>query len=639
MKQINKIFLNKSIYIYGNKIVQQIFLSIIYKQKGKSFFDFNMFGSYILNSILHYESIYYKNNNRIKNNKNISNNSTSPVYFLNMNIIMNIMNENLKDYNLMKTMLVKFIYCFDKKINLFVDDGNQLRIAENLLIDTLNDKLIKTALDTFEIIQPYLKLVENNDKNDKFFDYLFYDICIDKYIIFQDCILCAQKNEINNNIEQESSFSLSSQENNNSFNNNNITNPRKDIMKKIIKKFNNSDNYFIKKYFNKKNNNNNPDNCDNILSSLNIEELFLLLDILYNISIKCPGEKIKNCISDIHKVIYYIILKSSEEKNFNSSIYNFIISVDQKYIPPQNEFDIFKSIEILMKKSMQEFIISYPLYLIFIMNYFPSKKLEIKQFLNILQAFLIGYKTNVFNSIDENVNTKYNYTLQINYLCIVYIIISEILKIFINMNKDNNNINNDFVYNKKICRYLPYCIYCKKKIKKPLVLTDYLCQCTYCGKNMLYLNTNLYDYLNDINNKKEIKEFVDNYVYDIITGITCNILSKFIQKYETRNIYSMFCYPLYYKIMKEHFKFLNIIKIIIGKNIPFVIDKNSNINNKEGSLEDYLNNFFDKYICDKSKYPFRNIFDTINSDNFTSFNSFRKTIKHERELVLYKYDK
>ena len=639
MKQINKIFLNKSIYIYGNKFVQHILVSTIIKENKNSLFEFNVFGSYLLNSILHYESIYYKNNNNLKSINSISYKNTSPFYFLNMNIIINIMNENLKDYNLMQKMLLKFAYCFDNKINLFVDDGNQLRIAEILLIDTLNGKLIKTCLDTFEIIQPYLKFEENNDKNVTFFDYLFYDICIDKYIIFYYNNLNAQKNETNINIEQEPNLSFSSQENNNSFNNNNTVNQKKDYMTKIINKFNNSNNYFINKYFNKNNNNNNPDNCENILFNLKIEELFILLDIIYSISIKFPEEKIKDFISDIHKVIYYIILKSSEEKRFNSCIYSFIISVDQKYIPSQGEFDIFKSIEILMKKSMQEFIISYPLYLIFILNYFPRKKLEIKQFLNIIQAFLIGYKTNVFNSIDENVKTIYNYTLQINYLSIVYIIISEILKVYINMNKGNNNDNNDLICNKEICKYLPYCIYCKKKIKKPLVLSDYLCQCTYCGKYMLYLNTNLNEYLNDINNKKEIKEFVENCAYDIITGITCNILSKFIQKYENRDKYSLFCYPLYYKIMKEHFKFLNIIKIIIGKSIPFTIDINNNINNKEGSLEDYLNNFFDKYICDKSKYPFKNIYYEINNDNFASFNAYRKTIKHERELILYKYDK
>mgnify|MGYP006873037575 CR=1 FL=1 len=633
MKQINKIFLNKSIYVYGNNLVQQIFLYILKKENKKSLFDFKVFGSYILNSILHYESKYYKNNNKIKNNKNISNNNASPFYFLNLNIIISIMNDNLKDYNLMQKMLLKFENIINDKINLFVEDGNQLRIAENLLIDTLNYKLIKQNLDTLEIIKPYLNLDENNDKKVIFFNYLFYDICIDKYIIFYSNNLYAQNNEININTEQESSFSFSSQENNNSFNNNNITNSGRDIMKKIIKKFNNSDDYFINKYFNNIKNN---DNCEEILSKLKIEELFILLDILYNISTKLPEEKTRNCVSDIHKIIYYIILKSSEEKTFNSCIYNFIISVDQKYTPPQSAFDIFKSVEILMKNSMEEFIISYPLYLIFIMNFFPKKNLEIKQFLNILQAFLIGYKTNVFNSIDENVNTKYSYTLQINYLSIVYIMISEILKI-ISMNKINDN--NGIICTKEICKFLPYCLYCKRKIKKPLVLTDYLCQCTYCGKNMLYLNTNLNDYLNDVKNKKEIKEFVDNCVYDIITGITCNILSKFIEKYEKRNIYSIFCYPLYYKLMKEHFKYLNIIKIIIGKNIPFVFDKNSNINNKEGSIEDYLNNFFDKYISIKSKYPFKNIYDAINNDNFTSFNLYRKTIKHERELVFYKYDK
>ena len=574
MKQINKIFLNKSIYIYGNQFVQKIFVSILYKENKKSIFEFNIYGSYLFNSILHYESTYYKNNNKIKNNKNISNNNSSPFYFFNLNIIINIMNDNLKDYNLIQSMFLKITNFYNNKINIFVDDGNQLRIAENLLIDSLNHKLIKTYLDTFEIIKPYLKLDENNNKNAKFFDYLFYDICIDKYFNNYYNNSYAQNNEININIEQESSLSFSSQEINNSFNNNNNGNTGKDIMNKIIKKFNNSEDYFIKKYFNKNNNINNYNNCENILSDLKIEELFVLLDILYNISIKFNEDKNKNCILDIHKVIYYIILKSSEEKSFNSLIYNFIISVEKEYIPSKDEFDIFKSVEILMKNSMEDFIKSYPLYIIFILDYFPRKKSEIKQFFNIIQAFLIGYKTNVFNLIDENASSKYNYTLQINYLNIVYIIISEILKIHISMNKDNNNDNNNSIRNKEICKYLPYCIYCKKKIKKPLVLTDCLCQCIYCGKYMLYLNTNLHDYLKDINNKKEIKEFVDNCFYEIITGLTCNILSKFIEKYEKRNAFSMFCYPLYYKIMKEHFKFLNIIKIIIGKNIPFVIDKN-----------------------------------------------------------------
>ena len=632
MKQINKMLLHKSIYIYGNKFIQEIFLSVIIKEGKKSLFDFNVFGSYLLNNILFNDS-QYKSNNKKKNEKN---NSKSVSYFLNLNNIINIMDDNLKDLNLIQTMLMKLTNLFNSKINLFVDDENKLRIAESLLNDTLNGKLIKKCLDVFDIIKPYLRLDENNNNNVIFFDYIFYDLCMDKYIIYYYNNPFAQKNEANKNIDQETSFSLSSQENNNSFNNNNSSISEKDIMNKIIEKFNNSDNYFINKYFNRNNNINNAAISIDTLSNLNIEELFILLDILYKISIKFPEDQIKDCLSDIHKVIQCIIVKSSNENKFNSCIYNFIISVDLKYIPPPSEFDVFKSMDILLKKSFERFIISYPLFIIFIMNYIPRKNLDIKQFLNILQGFLNGYKTSVFNSIDENANTIYNFTLQINYLSIVYVIISEILR---SLNKRDDNDNFDFSYNNDICKYLPYCIYCKKKIKKPLILAEYLCQCTYCGESMLYLNTNLKDYLNDINNKNEIKEFVDNYIYDIITGLTCNILSKFIEKYEKRNTYSMFRYPLYYKIMKEHFKFLNNVKIIIGKSIPFVIDKNNNINNKEGSLEEYMNYFFEKFICEKTKYPFRTIYNAIIKDNFTIFNLYRKTIKHESELAFYKYDK
>jgi hypothetical protein len=91
--------------------------------------------------------------------------------------------------------------------------------------------------------------------------------------------------------------------------------------------------------------------------------------------------------------------------------------------------------------------------------------------------------------------------------------------------------------------------------------------------------------------------------------------------------------------MSEHFQFLNEIKLIIGKNIPFVIDPNCDINNKEGSLEEYMNIFFERYLTNQNKYPFKAIYDTIDKDNYESFNSFRKTIKHECLLAEHRYIK
>ena len=90
--------------------------------------------------------------------------------------------------------------------------------------------------------------------------------------------------------------------------------------------------------------------------------------------------------------------------------------------------------------------------------------------------------------------------------------------------------------------------------------------------------------------------------------------------------------------MKEHFAFLNYIKLKIGKNIPFVVDPKCEINNQEGVLEAHINNFFEKYITEKHKYPFREIYENIENDSFDIFNSYRKTIKHESELNKFKYN-
>ena len=96
--------------------------------------------------------------------------------------------------------------------------------------------------------------------------------------------------------------------------------------------------------------------------------------------------------------------------------------------------------------------------------------------------------------------------MQINYLNIIYFIIKQFLKI--NINNDKHNNNNEINNHKYIIQHLPYCIYCKKKIKKPLILGEYVSQCNYCGKMILYLNTKLKNYL--INNIKNYKQKIQN---------------------------------------------------------------------------------------------------------------------------------
>ena len=115
------------------------------------------------------------------------------------------------------------------------------------------------------------------------------------------------------------------------------------------------------------------------------------------------------------------------------------------------------------------------------------------------------------------------------------------------------------------------------------------------------------------------------------------------KKIEKKEETTLFSYSLFYKVMNEHFKFLNYIKVILGINIPFVVDidniANKTMNSSEGLLEININNFFEKLLTNKCKYPFEYIYKTICDDNFKSFNIIRKTIKHESILAMNKYVK
>ena len=630
MKQLNKIFLKKGIYSFSDNFIQHILYLIIYKKNKKSVYDFTMSSSHFTNCLLHYDPKYYID---INNKKPLYKNG-SPFYFLNLPILINILREMTDDDFLIQNLLFKFIDPFNCKINLFIDDDDKLKIAENILIDTTNKKIIKNHLDIIELIKPYFNI--NNKNNNVYFDCLFYDLCLEKFITFYFSNSSDKKSEyiIDTSLGLNLSLSQSQDYDFDEFSNISKERTKKDYIDLIINKFNNSDNYFINKYFNTIYDNNNiiKPNMDDFLLKKSIEELLILLDIIYSISIKSYEEQIiKESILDIRRIIKCIITKSFNEKKFNCVIFNFINSIDNKYIPLSSEFDIMTSNTALAIISFVDFIKTYPLFLIFVLNYFPKYNLDISRFFNILKSFMIGYinKDNnnncVFNSIDENMK-YYNHTLQINYLTIIYFIIENILNIY------NDNENNIYNY---IIKYLPYCLKCQKKQKNPFNLSNYLSKCIYCGEKFLFVNTNLYDYLK--NNKNEIKNFIDECIFPVLTIITCNILCKFFEKYENRNKIPMFCYHLYYKIMCEHFMFLNKLKIKIGKNIPFTIDPNCEMNNKEGILEEVIKDFFEKYITEKTKYPFKIIFETIENNEFISFNSYRKTIKHESELAKFKY--
>lgn len=613
-KQLYKIYINKGIYKNGKAFILNLFSPLIYQDNKLSQLLFNFLTYNLINSVLSYRPKFCIN----KDEDNSLYEKSSPFYFLNIVILIKIMRKlSVKD-KLLQKMLFKFTDAFNNRINLFIDDDNKLRVAELLLTDTINNKIIINHLDKMELIKPYLQN-NNNIQNKKYFEYLFYDLSIDKYVL-------AYYNNRSKENNIKSTTNISS--NNNSLSNNSFEcdNSLDDIKlekfkldDKINEKFRNFDDEIIQKYFNK----NDPSkNMRDILSNNNLEELFVILDLIYYISNKFFDEDIvKKSIDDIRIIIELILTKSFEEKKFNCTIYNFMIMIDYKYLPLQKDFDIILcNHKILEKESYSEFIKTYPLYIIFILNFCVRKKYDIMEFLKYIKSYIIGYLY-VFNSIDQK-EDGYSHTLQLNYLCLLYYIIKQFL--FLMLGNKNNTSNN--------IEHLPYCTMCKKKCNNPIILSKYLSQCFYCGYKHLYINSNVLSYL--FEHENEVKEFANEIIFDTISKLTLIILCKFKEKYDKKDETSMFGYHLYYKIMNEHFQFLNYIQVITDKNIPFAKEQNNN-----RSIEDDINYIFENCITDKSMYPFEAIYKTIEDDKFSLFNFYRKTIKHESKLALNKYVK
>ena len=621
-KQLYKICINKGVYKYDNKFFLNIFYDLIYEDNKIKRDDFSEEMFNILEKVLSYKPKYYIDNinNINENNKDIE--EKSPFYFLNMAIVVKIMNDLLIN----NKASLKAPESFNGRINLFSDNNTQMGVAEFLLTDNINGKIIQNLLDNTELIKPYIENMEklnNNNKYWKYFEYLFFDLSMNIFLQKYYNKKISQKNNTNNqlNTTLSSSYILKSPSKEIKFNflnnnNNNTKEEKLDYEKITINKFLSSQDYFIRKYFCE--DLIDEDNIEIILEQKTLEELFVLLDIIYNISNKFnESVVIKKSIEDIKKIITHIINKSYKKQQFNSTIFNFILNIDKKYLPSADEFDIIHSnANILFNESFSQFIKTYPLYIIFIINYFSSRDNNIKEFLHILKAFMEGYSTDVINKID----LEYSHTLQLNYLYVIYFIIKQMIKI--NLDKINEiDVNNYLML------HLPYCINCKKKIKNNIILSKYLSQCFYCGEKHLYINTNIFKYL--IKHKNDIGIFLSETAYKVLENITWNILINFHEKFEKKNDVPLFCYSLYYKMMKEHFQFLNDIQFITGKDIPFENEKNN--------LEEKIKFFFENYITNKYKYPFGQIYKVINDDNFTAFNAFRKTIKHESILANNEY--
>lgn len=626
-KQLYKIYIKKGVYKYGDNFVLNIFYPLFYLDNKKSQYQFNFQTSNLTDSILSYRPKYCIN----ENNKNINYDKNTPYHFLNIVVLIKIMRDLLVDEKHEKIMLNKLLDFISCRMNLFIDDDNQIRVAELILIDTVNNKLIMNSLDKMQLIKHYFQnfdKIDNNKDYFRYFHYLFIDLSMDTYMLsfYENNNLDKKKNNQRDESQDDSyvlNQNLPSQElieNSfmNNLTNNNLKNDKNDINQKINDIFIKSNDCYIKKYFQE--NIGYDIEVENSLNEKNIPELFILLDIIYNVSYKFIDKiKIKNAIQDVQKIIRKIMEKCSEKKQFNCAIYNFVLSVDEKYIPLTDEFDIINcNYKLLFKESPTQFIKTYPLYIIFILNYWCKNNYDFEKFIMIIEKFITGYSNNAFDTIDKKEN-GYSYILQFNYLSLIYLIIEIIL--YIHVGKINEeNINDNTIL------HLPYCIFCQKKMNNNIILGKYLSQCIYCGEKYLYVNTNLKKYL--FENKKHLENICDK-IISVELEFTLKIMDSFIEKHKNQNETSLYCHNLFYKIMEEHFQFLNKIKYIIGEK-DFIskikVDENE-------SLADKIRNFLNKFVKNKNQCPIVEIYNTINNDDYEAFNTYRKAIKHESNLA------
>jgi len=629
MKQLYKIYINKGIYSFGDKFVKYIFSPII----NSDIKDFKYKNNFLIESILSYRPIY-KNNSNNPNDFNYT--KGTPYYFLNIIVLNKIMNniiinkENLEDK---KNILLNILNTYNSNINLFVDDGNQMKVAELLLTDTVNKKPIMNNLNKIELVKPYINNIQKLNSNQnywKYFEYLFYDLCIDIYVQNSSDKKDKENKENNEDLLNMSNSILDITINPSQDANISIFNSLKEetnnTRSMIVNRFNNSNDYLINKFFTHNGLEEiKEESTQTILSQRSIEELFIMLDMVYYVSTKFNDNKInKKSIDEVKKIIIQLFKQISEKGEFNCTFYNFLLNIEPKYIPDSDEnCPILSNNSFLIKKSYDMFIITFPLFVIFIINYYTKNNSGIDEFFKIINAFITGYNNVVFSYL----NNKGQDIYQLNYLYLINFIIKHILIIYIDKNDYKNNINIKF--------HLPYCIKCKKKLKNPIIISRYLSQCIYCGEKNLFIDADIYSYLNQY--KEYLETFIKESMFKDITKLTCNLFDKFYEKFQKRNEVHLLFHNYYYKLMKEQFKFLNDVKYIIGENIPFITEKKYCLNLKEVSFEVMIDYYFENVFTKEDEYPFDSILTLIYEDKYDLFNKFRKTIKHECGLIFNKY--
>ena len=230
LKQLYKIAINKGVYKYGKVFARNIFYPIIHKNNEISLQQHKKNCSSFINSL-------FKNIIDFLEIKN------SPRLIIKIIVLNKIMDELCVDEELKKAMLFKFIKMFNHYINLFIDDGSQLEVAEFILTDSVNNHIIMNNLNKLELI----KKSEDNIFKKQYFKYLFFNLGGEIFLNSKGDNILSQIDLQSSNRDSIDNF-ISSEITSNYI----IKDENLKRTKTITGVFFNSEDIFISKYFNDK---------------------------------------------------------------------------------------------------------------------------------------------------------------------------------------------------------------------------------------------------------------------------------------------------------------------------------------------------------------------------------------------------
>ena len=656
MKQLHKAFYQKGIYSCGNKLKYHLCEILINDFKNISNNEEKSRCDIILYALLYPIEKYYDESkiqiDKIENANYIFFNLMKLKEAFNTIYIEENLKEKILDYCV--EIVVKPI--FHLKLDLFTG-LNELKLASYFLVDSTNDRNIKDRFNYyfFNVIDSYCKqyfneLEKTDDYKNIYYDFLFFDLVLKKIINFNEMGFILPNKSINKEVQKSNFLEY--------INSIGIRN-KYPLFRKIFIDFchrtiinppthkNTEDDdqsekeyYIIENIYEKyKDINDLIDETKNI-NSLSV--LYILLNFCYIIIRSNFSENlIKETFKKGKEIVRLLLNKIFTKNNFNCEFFDFLIKAHVNFLP--DDFEIFKENQKLLKSSRDQFIITFPLYVIFILNLAQKIKLDVEKFFQFITVYVEGYYKNVFDIIINQKNSNnvsiFNNKLHLNYLNLIYFLWEEIIYTHKKLQEQDEFELPQYSARKSF--HLPYCNYCFKTNKNPVILSNYLSLCKYCGNTNLYINIVLFEFLSK---KNDLEKYINEDINVGITEITVKLLMAFKQKFsENQYIKTIYSYPEIYKMLSMHFNCLNKLNIIGLKKIEFKPNSNAIINSAKGILEENIKSFFDNCVKKKSDYKvneLKAILELFIKGQFNSFNKARKTIKYEQELLdnMYIFD-